>query len=161
MDPGDYNYELLKWNQSKFGERCTSTRYFGLRGVVVDFQGAHEVYTYDQWCELNNTGMNKTLCHECGDAVGRLTWSTGVAIYAQIIGILLGISRLKEPNNSLVLHLLCSSASMLTVSSTFANLYVFRRRCKAELDNQYSIGAMLGPASRKSPLSNRESARGH
>ena len=135
-----------KRNLGRFGEDCVTTRYFGLRGVVVNFSGAHAVYDYDEWCELNNTGINKTKCHECGDAVGRLTWSTGLAIYAQIIGILFGISRMKEPNNSLVLHILSSFGAILTVGSTFANLYVFRNKCKDELDHQYAIGASLGPA---------------
>eukprot|EP00729_Bicosta_minor_P003360 gene3360-21755_t len=143
----DYNASAYQsWNLGRFGEDCVTTRYFGLRGVVVNFSGAHAVYDYDEWCELNNTGINKTKCHECGDAVGRLTWSTGLAIYAQIIGILFGISRMKEPNNSLVLHILSSFGAILTVGSTFANLYVFRNKCKDELDHQYAIGASLGPA---------------
>ena len=44
LAPGDYDYDVLKWNQTKFGPGCWSNRYFGLRGVVVDFQGDHTVY---------------------------------------------------------------------------------------------------------------------
>lgn len=132
------------------GLNCDSNiTLFGLEpGRTVTFSGKHydDVFTVnyrgtifknspgDDNGACNNT-LGETICNDCYKQMDVLEILAYTGIYSQLLGALFAISRCKDSNNSILIHVLATGATAIAFSSMLAALIAFHSKCFYRYDS--------------------------
>ena len=86
-----------------------------------------------------------TQCLTCADTLKTLYISQCTGLYSQLAGVLVAFARLKDKNNSLLMHIIATGACLISISSMTAVLVKFSTTC-VYADSGEETDQLYGPA---------------
>eukprot|EP00039_Didymoeca_costata_P029377 m.24415 g.24415 ORF g.24415 m.24415 type:complete len:586 (+) comp7605_c0_seq1:283-2040(+) len=122
-----------------------TTIYLGLRKVAEKTtSGEQEIFNFvDERC---SSLITENRCEFC-DAALPGTFFTLLGLYAQILGVIFAISRCKDQNNGLCLHLMATFGSILAFSTVNTTPYLFETNCYSHItESRNTLDFSLGNA---------------
>ena len=148
------------------GKNCDdNTTLFGIEpGHSRAFAGKHydDVFTEPRRSTIfrNDPGVDNgactntlgdVICNECGTQIDLLEVLAYTGIYSQLLGALFAISRCKDSNNSILIHVLATGATAIAFSSMLAALIAFHAKCFQRYDQNTQhdypdVYTFLGPS---------------
>lgn len=133
--PGSSNCELqrsiLSAEQHRLAKLAGTTIYIGLNRVAEKtIDGNTSAFGFNSG-SCNNV-MGEDRCESCSAALPG-TFFVLLGIYAQVLGAIFAISRFKDKNNGLCLHLMATFGTLLAFSTVNATPWLFERECYREV----------------------------
>jgi hypothetical protein len=81
-----------------------------------------------------NATLGHDICMDCYEQVEALEILAYMGIYSQLLGVLFAISRLKDSNNSILIHVLATGATTIAFSAMVVSLFAFYHKCFQRFD---------------------------